>query len=336
MSLREDHMKGLKATAAALALLTAISAAPANAELRSITIGTNPAGSTFFLIGGGLAKMFQEKLGVRTTAQPQGGSSIYLPFINNGEMTLGLSSSMDAGLAYTGEGFPAENANLRSIGRIWVLPYAFIASGDSGITRMEDLKGKRVMGNMPTNVALTLLNKAMLETAGLKPQDVVFANSGGLLDGINAVVEGRADAAPVAVTMPDLIEANSSASGGIVVIANGALAGEGFYEQLVPGTRVGITKPTSTRPFVKQDTGIVNYDTLLVTSASLSDEDAYTLTKALYDNWEQLTKDYPPLRSVAQSELAPADSTVPYHPGAIRFFKEVGLWSSAHEAAQTR
>ena len=52
-------------------LAVALSATSANAALRSITIGTNPAGSTFFLLGGGFAKMFQEKLGIRANAQPQ-------------------------------------------------------------------------------------------------------------------------------------------------------------------------------------------------------------------------------------------------------------------------
>ena len=317
-------------------LAVALSATSANAALRSITIGTNPAGSTFFLLGGGFAKMFQEKLGIRANAQPQVGSSVYLPMINSGEMTMGIASSMDTGFAYTGDGFPVASKELRTLGRIWILPYAFIASGASGITKMADLKGKRVMGDMPTNVALTRLNTAMLKSAGLSTADVDFARSGGLIDGINAVVDGRADAAPVAVTMPNLIEANGAASGGIRVISNGTEAVDGFYEKEVPGTRNGITKPTPRRPFVTEDTPIVNYDTLLVTSAALSDDDAYKLTKALYENWQQLQKDYPPLRGVASGDIAAANTTVPYHPGAIRFFKEAGLWTDAHEAAQAK
>jgi len=311
-----------------------ISGSSANADLKSITIGTNPAGSTFFLLGGGIAKMYQEKLGIRSTAQPQDGSSIYLPMINSGEMTLGLSSSMDGGFAYKGDGFPKVNEELRTLGRIWILPYAFITSGASGITKVEDLKGKRVMGNMPTNVALTRLNKAILKGGGLSPEDVDFARSGGLLDGIRAVVEGRADAAPVATTMPQLIEANGAADGGIVVIANGSGATKSFYNEQVPGTRLGVAKPSSRRPFIVQDTNIVNYDTLLMTSSKLSEDDAYRLTKALYENWDQLRKDYPPLRSVAQDQIALVASTVPYHSGAVRFFKEIGVWSDAHQANQ--
>jgi len=71
-----------------------------------------------------------------------------------------------------------------------------------------------------------------------------------------------------------------------------------------------------------------------VTSASLSDDDAYKLIKTLHENWEKLREDYPPLRSVARDKLALVDVTAPYHPGAIRYFKEVGLWTDAHDAKQ--
>jgi len=318
----------------AAGVVAGVLATTAQAEMKSITIATNPAGSTFFLLGGGFAKTLQEKLGIRATAQPQGGSSVYLPMINAGEMTMGLSSAMDVGFAFTGDGFPRASTDVRALGRIWTIPYAFITQGNSGITKMEDLKGKRVMGNMPTNVALTRLNIAMLKSGDLSTDDVNFVKSGGLIDGINAIVEGRADAAPIAVTMPALIEANGAADGGIRVIANGAMADEAFYGGEVKGTRLGEAKPNKRRAFITETVPIVNFDTLLVTSASLSDDDAYKLIKTLHENWEQLREDYPPLRSVAQDKLALVDVTAPYHSGAIRYFKEVGLWTDAHEAKQ--
>jgi TRAP transporter TAXI family solute receptor len=222
------YSRALAAGAVAAACLMA----PAQAELRSITIGTNPSGSTFFLLGGGFARLFQEELGIRSTAQPQAGSSLYLPMVASGEMTLGVSNNIDAGMAYRGAfNFPEPIRELRAIGNIWQLPYAYMTTADSGIETIEDLKGKRVMGNNPTNVALTEINKAMLASGGLSPEDVDFARTGGLIDGINAVVQGRADAAPVATSMPALTEAHTSVP--LRIIKNGALAKEGFYEKLV-------------------------------------------------------------------------------------------------------
>lgn len=298
----------------------------ASADLSSLTIGTNPSGSTFYLLGNGIAKLYQTELGIRSTAQPNGGSSVYLPMISANDMTLGIAGSVDAGMAYNGAGtFPIEMTNLRVLARIWQLPYGYVTTGESGITRMEDLKGKRVMADMPTNVALTAINKAMLSSGGLAEDDVDFARSGGLINGIEAVLQGRADAAPVATTMPILMESHSSTPGGLRIIANGELASPEFYSELVPGITTMEVKPTTRHPYIVGDTEIVTYDVYLIANSNLSDDDAYLLTEALYQNWSQMQKDYGPLRSVPQNGLYIENSTLPYHPGAARFYRKAGF-----------
>jgi len=323
-------MKTFTRLVAAAATVAAL-AAPAHAELKNITIGTNPSGSTFFLLGGGLAKLFQEELGIRSTAQPQGGSSVYLPMVDVGEMTLGISSNIDAGMAYRGEfAYPQAVDGLRAIGRIWLLPYAYVTRADTGIETMEDLRGKRVMGDMPTNVALTQINKAMLKSAGLSPDDVDFMRSGGLIDGINAVVQGRADATPVATSMPALTETHASTP--LRIISDGQAGTDAFYGAEVPGVRTMVQAPSERRPYVVGDTPVVVYDTLVVTSDAQTADDVYKIVKTMHENWERLQQDYPPMRSVGKDAVPMVDPTIPYHEGAIRYYKEVGLWSDAHEA----
>ena len=80
-------MKFLKSTttltlAAAVGAFALTNASPAQAELKSITVGSNPAGSTYFLLAGGFAKLFQQQLKIRSTAQPHAGSSVYLPLMD--------------------------------------------------------------------------------------------------------------------------------------------------------------------------------------------------------------------------------------------------------------
>lgn len=328
-------MKLLKAAATA-ALVIVGASQPALAELKNITIGTNPSGSTFYLIGSGFAKVFQEELGIRSTAQPFAGSSVYLPSISVGDITLGLASTVDSGLAYEGKAdFPQPVTSLRSIARVWNIPYAFITKADSGIVTADDLRGKRVMGDMPTSQALTMINEAIIRSGGLDVGDVNFMSSGGLMDGITAVVEGRADAAPVATTMPVLIESQASVPGGLRIVANGSKAVDGFFAEEVTGVAVSTATPNENRPFIIGETSIVSYDTMLIANDTMSEEDAYTITKALYDNWADLQGDIGPLRGIAQDELALAEPSVPYHPGAIKFYKEVGLWTDAHEKSQS-
>lgn len=324
--------------AAAVAALVLIGGhKPALAELRNITIGTNPSGSSYYLIGSGFAKAFQEELGIRSTAQPFAGSSVYLPSISIGDITMGLSSTIDSGLAYNGEAnYPQPISSLRGIARVWNIPYAFIARADSGIVTVDDLKGKRVMANMPASQALTRINEAIVRSGGLEPADTVYMSSGGLMDGITAVVEGRADAAPVSLTMPALIEAHSSTPGGLRVVGNGSKGDAAFFAGQVQGVTTGVAQPDNRRPFIVGETAITSYDTLLVVNETMSDDDAYVIAKTLYDNWAELQKNIGPLRVIAQDQLALADPSVPYHPGAVRFFKEVGLWTERNQANQDK
>lgn len=323
--------------AATAAIIMLGAGQPAIAELKNITIGTNPSGSTFYLIGSGFAKVFQEKLGIRSTAQPFAGSSVYLPSISVGDITLGLASTVDSGLAYEGRAdFPQPVTSLRSLARVWNIPYAFITKADSGIVTADDLRGKRVMGDMPTSQALTLINQAIVKSGGLELDDVDFMSSGGLMDGITAVVEGRADAAPVATSMPVLLESQASVPAGLRIIANGSQAVDGFFVNEITGVTASIGMPDEKRPYIIGETPIVSYDTMLIADETMSEEDAYAITKVLYDNWTDLQADIGPLRGIAQDELALVDPSVPYHPGAVTFYKEVGLWTEAHEKSLSR
>ncbi|MGE3246700.1 MAG: hypothetical protein AB7J19_10275, partial [Beijerinckiaceae bacterium] len=92
------HM--LAAATAALTMAVSGGAAQAqNLTFMRMTIGSNPAGSVYYLIGGGFAKMWLENLMGRTTVQPHSGSCVFFPLIHYGEVTWGLNSSLDSALA---------------------------------------------------------------------------------------------------------------------------------------------------------------------------------------------------------------------------------------------
>ncbi len=108
------------AMAGAVSAFALAGATTADAEMKRISIGTNPAGTMYFVLGGGLAKLFQEKLKIRSNHQPHAGSSVYLPLLNKGEMTMGLNSSLDNAMAYSGQApFKSPTKKVRSLARIW-------------------------------------------------------------------------------------------------------------------------------------------------------------------------------------------------------------------------
>lgn len=311
-------------------LATAIS--PASAQLKRITIGTNPAGTTYFTLGGGFAKLYQEKLGLRSTAQPHAGSSVYLPLMDKGEITMGLNSTLDSSLAFAGKP-PYKNAtkNVRALARIWQLPYGYFVRANSGLKTISDLKGKRVQVAIKSNVSLKQLNETILATGGLTLNDVTALESGGIVSGINMVVEGRADAAVTAMGIPVLRKANAGIPGGIRILSLGEKGTPEFMGSRTGGATSMVVNPSKRNVGVVEPTRVAAFQTLLNVSAKVSDKDAYMLAKTLHENWKDLQKSYPPLRGVQQDKLAVPLNPIPYHTGAIAYYKEVGIWTDAND-----
>ncbi len=309
----------------------ALTSGSADAKLKRITIGTNPQGSTYFLLGSGFAKLLQEKMGVRANAQPHAGSSVYLPLMQAGEITLGLNSSLDSGMAWNAvEPFKSSLKKVRSIARVWILPYMYMTKEDSGIKTVADLKGKRVVVKFKTNVSLAQANRTILATAGLTEADVIPVESGGVVASIGMVVQGRVDAAPIATGMPQMRKAHATVPNGLRILSLGPKGDDEFMAKGMSGLYTLVEKPSKRKPFVRQETKIAAFDSFLNAGSQVSDEDAYKMAKVIYDNWKQLQKDYPPLRGTQQKYLAPSNNPIPYHPGAVKYYKEVGIYSDAN------
>ena len=308
-----------------------VTAGTADAKLKRITIGTNPQGSTYFLLGSGFAKLFQEKLGVRSNAQPHAGSSVYLPLMDAGEITLGINSSLDSGMAWSATPpYKAATKKVRSIARIWVLPYAYMVKESSGIKTLADLKGKRVVVKFKTNVSLAQANRTILASAGLTENDVTPVESGGVVASIGMVVQDRVDAAPIATGMPQLRKAHATVPGGLRIIPVGPMGTDEFMGKGMAGLYTVAEKNSKRKPFVKSDIRVPAFDSYLNAGTQVSDEDAYAMAKAVYENWGAMQKDYPPLRGQQKSAIAPSNNPIPYHPGAAKYYKEVGIYTDAH------
>jgi TRAP transporter TAXI family solute receptor len=321
--------------AAAIAAVGLVAAGPAQAEMKRINIGSNPAGSVYFLLAGGFAKLFQKELKIRSNAQPHAGSSVYLPLMDKGEIVLGLNSSLDSGMAFNGKApFRERHLGVKSIARVWILPYGYMTKESSGIKTVSDLKGKRVVINFKTNVSLGELNRTILSTAGIRPSDVIELESGGVVAGINMVVEGRADAVTVAMTMPAMRQAHSTVPGGLRMVALPESATDEEMARGMPGSRTFVAEPNKRLGFVRGTTKIAAFDSFLNAGTTVADEDAYKLARTLHANWKQLQKDYPPLRGTPQEGLSPATNPMPYHAGAIKYWREVGLWTAANDKQQ--
>ena len=310
---------------------------PAFAQIRRVTIGTNPAGSIYFTLGGGLAKVLTEKMGVQAIVQPFAGSSVYLPLVDNGEVTAGLSSTLDSGAAYRGdlEYKGRATKKLRSLARIFSLPYTFTVRADSGIKTVADLKGKKVVMEFKALLGLRPMNEALIQAGGLKLSDVTPMTVAGLKQGLDALADKAVDATAVAAGIAMVQEANASIPGGVRYLdVTGPNATDAFMAKTLPGSSLMTLAPNPRMPEVKEPVKIGTYDVFLVVGAGLSDADASKMTTVLIENWAALQKDYPALRAAKLDDLSRPTNVVPYHPGAIAAYKTKKMWTERNDAAQ--
>jgi TRAP transporter TAXI family solute receptor len=324
-----------KSAAIGAALLAMAVATEAEAKVKRITIGSNRQGSVFFLLASGFAKEFQQQLDIRATAQPHSGSTVYMAVVDKGEMTLGLNGSLDAGAAVRGSApFKHKLKNIRAIAMVWTIPYGFMVRARSGLKSVADLKGRKVVTTTGPVINLTRLNLAYLRSGGLSVEDITSIKSGGIVDNINKVVEGRADAAAVALGMPAVRKAHVSVPGGIRILPLGAGGTDAFLGHAVPGARGLTQKPGSLRPFLDTPIRVAAYDAYLNAGKQVSTDDAYSFIKVLHNRWIAMQKTYGPLRPLPKDKIVPPTNPHPYHAGVVKYWKEIGLWTSAHEKQQ--
>ncbi|MEZ5935949.1 MAG: TAXI family TRAP transporter solute-binding subunit [Alphaproteobacteria bacterium] len=316
----------------ALLVCIGLSAGQASAQGR-ITIGTNPQGSLYYTVGGGMAAALQDALQRQVTVQPFAGSTAYLPLIARGEVSVGLNSSLDTGAVYRGDYGAESEGDLRMLARLWPLRVAFTVRAESGMKEVKDLAGKRVVTDFSALKSVGLVNQAMIQAGGLGLDEVEGVTVAGLGPGIEALTEGDLDATSVAVGIPLTQQAHASIPGGIRYLSiTGDKATSDVIDGIYPGTYLLEVAPSPRLPEVTEPVTVVGYDVFLTTSSTLADEDATALLGALYDAFPQLQEDYPPIRSGDREAFATPSNTVPYHPAAVAFYKERGLWGEANDA----
>jgi TRAP transporter TAXI family solute receptor len=305
----------------------------AAASLRRVTIGANPAGTNFNVIAGGFAKVIQESLGIPSIVRPYSGSSVYVPLLQRGEITLGINSGLDSYLAYRGEApYPAALTNLRGLMAVYPLGYMFWVPASSGLRRIEDLAGRRVVLNYRSLVPLGRLNRAVLATGGLGEQDVDAVTAAGLPEGARLVAEGRADAVAMGYRLPLVKQMHASIPGGLRFLEMGR--DESKVAEIMPGAWVATVVPKASDVGLRGPTRLAMYDTYLNGGVHIGDEDAERLVATLHDAWPQLQRDYPLLADVGPEALVPANNPHPYHSGAVAYYRRVGLWTDEHERRQ--
>jgi uncharacterized protein len=329
-------------TAAISTFLLTIGSAEAQQLPKSVTVGTNPAGTVFFALAGGLAKVISDTAPFQAVVQPYTGTSTFLPLLDNGELDFGVVNAVDMGQAYQGPArlkiggknpFP-HVPNTRLLMRGSPLTASLVVRKDSPIKTVYDVKGKRVTGEYPAHLAVWTSVYGSLATGGLSWDDVKIVPVPAVNEGIDALVQGRADVSNHAVGSAKVKEADATI-GVRYLSLDCSPQGEERIKKAVPGYYLTTLKSGSSTGIIG-DTCVQSYDIYFVGHKALSSQAVQAALKALWDNVEKLPPLHPQFKEWTRERAASADVTMPYHPAAIEFYKEKGAWSAKMDETQKR
>jgi TRAP transporter TAXI family solute receptor len=310
----------------------------------TIGIGTHAVGGGYYASGTGIARLISDKTKIRAVVQPFAGPNAWMPLMESGKLELGLLSSTDAAWAYIGGfGYDKPSKNLRLILRGNVQSATtFTVLKRSGIKKITDLRGKRLAAKYGGNQMLHNLAEAMLKSVGMTWNDVVPVPIPDFQTSIRMIREGRIDAGTSgATTTPAALELNNAL--GVNVLSFGDMEAadiakgvptekQAILDELVPGCFPMLVK--AGQGIIEKDTVLISYAIYLAASAHLSEDAVHLILKTIWENYSDLHPVHPWLKGWRPETFTAGNQPAPYHDGAVKFYKEKGVWSDAMEKRQ--
>jgi uncharacterized protein len=314
-----QHFTRLLGAAAALAL--AGTALPAKAQ-EFVTVLTGGTSGVYYPLGAALSKIYSEKIqNVRPSVQATKASVENLNLLQQGKGEIAFTLGDSLAFAWEGNeeaGFKSKLSKLRGITAIYPNYIQIVASQDSGIKTLADLKGKRLSVGAPKS-GTELNARAILQGAGLSYQDLGKVEYLPFNESVELMKNRQLDATlqSAGLGVSSLKDLATSIPITVVEIPTSVVdkVGAPYVKATIPAnTYTGQSGDVQTA-------AVVNY---LVTRSDLSDDLVYQMTKAVFDNLSELTAAHSAAKEI-KIEGALAGMPVPMHPGAERYFKEKGI-----------
>lgn len=304
---------------------------------KTILIGGGPIGSLAYAWGVGIAAVITAHTPMKVEVFAQ-GRTVWYPMLGTGEAQIGMGLNDEDRAGYLGEYVYKEITKGKGYDlRILMvgLPFSvgFVVPGDSDIKTIPDLKGKRVPTDYGAFFSSTLTAEALLANGGLTTADVKGMKVTDVVAGVRAVIEGRADVAVSSVGMAT-VEELKAAKGARFLPLDPSPEAVKRMKAAFPGYFLNTEKPGPAG--IDKEMVLMGKSMTLACGDNLRDDVAYEITKILWVDYKELERYQPQLRLWTPDRYASTLATIPYHPAAIKFYKEKGVWTAEMEAHQKK
>lgn len=296
-----------------------------------LSMGTAPVGGAFPVVGGAIAEVLNAHKGTnnwKVQAKGTKGSQENIRRLDQGELELALSNAAITYFAVRGESVWEKEYPMRGIVTLAPNVALFITRKDTGIQTIQDLKGKRVIVG-PSGAGFEMFVRPILEEHGVAWDSITVLNQPQSA-AVDMLSDGAADAAFLGGAVPTASITQAASSFDVFYVPFDEDARQRliekypfFHPAVIPATNAE-GKPTYkglTEDFNGLNVGSMH----LITAADQDEELIYQITKTIWENRAEIAAKHPAGKAINEKNAARTTGTE-YHPGAIRFYKEIGIW----------
>ena len=298
----------------------------ANAQKRKfLSVGTAPPGGAFFVVGGAIAQVVSnhtEDMNWEVSAEATKGTQENIRRLAKSELEFALANAAISYFAVRGEGAWKGEQPIQVVMTLAPNVALFITPQSSGVKTLSDLRGKRVVVG-PAGAGFEYFLQPILGAHDVTYEDFtpLHNTQAGAVD---MLADGSAAAAFLGGAVPTASITRANASQNIFFIPFVDTAKQELFENypffnavvIPPGTYRG-----QDEPFHGMNVGAMH----LITAANLDAETVYQFTKVLYEQRAEVVKIHPAGKAINPKNII-KDTGTPFHPGAIRYYKEIGIW----------
>ena len=288
---------------------------------RSLNIVTGGTGGLYIVLGAGLADLLSKKMKVSASAQQTTASVDNMKFIGQGKADIAFTLADTAFDAVKGNAPFTEKVDAQAIAVIYGNYTHIVVKADSGINTVADLKGKRVSVGAAGSGTETIANR-VLESFGLDANKDISRERLAAQDSANALRDGKLDAfffsggLPVGAVVDLANAVNIKLLSDTDAIKKMSDKYGPFYVQgrIPAGTYKGVP-----------DTAVSSVQNLLVVNSKFDAAFVRAILQTIFDNKSDLEIIHSAAKEMTL-QTASVGSPIPFHPGAIDFYKAKGVW----------
>ena len=297
------------------------------ASAQSVSIGTLPQGSLAYGIASSVAKVISDNSKLITRAVGIGGSNIYIPQVSSSKLEMSTANAIEVNFAFNGtgtfEGKP--NPNLRILTRLLTFQVGFMVRKESDIQKITDFKGRRFPSGFTSQKIVGTLVRAGFATEGMSFKDVKGVPVPNFIRATDQLVSGRVEGSFLAPGSGVVRKANAKVKIRFLSMRQSPENAK-IISKIAPGAFYTVVKPVKRMPYIDKPVTMIGFDYLIIAGTHVSNSVAYNSVKALYANKKGLIAGHGVLRGFSPKKMGKKGIGVDYHPGAIKFFKEAGIW----------